>query len=69
MPAPPMHGTDDRIVPVSHRRYLANALPNALPNASLTEYAEDGHISVLGKSVGKKAARKRAAKKATRKRR
>jgi pimeloyl-ACP methyl ester carboxylesterase len=37
------HGTDDRIVPTGHSRYLAKALPNA----SLTDYEGDGHISVL----------------------
>lgn len=42
-PARLVHGTDDRIVPIRHSRYLANALPNA----SLTEYEGDGHISVL----------------------
>jgi pimeloyl-ACP methyl ester carboxylesterase len=38
-----VHGTDDRIVPIGHSRYLASTLPDA----SLTEYDGDGHISVL----------------------
>jgi len=38
-----VHGTDDRIVPIDHSRYLAATLPNA----SLTEYSGDGHISVF----------------------
>jgi pimeloyl-ACP methyl ester carboxylesterase len=38
-----VHGTDDRIVPIEHSRYLAQALPNA----SLSQADDEGHISVL----------------------
>jgi pimeloyl-ACP methyl ester carboxylesterase len=37
-----LHGTDDRVVPTEHSRYLAKALPNA----SLREVDGEGHISV-----------------------
>jgi pimeloyl-ACP methyl ester carboxylesterase len=42
------HGTDDRIIPIRHSRYLADVLPKA----SFTEHQGDGHISVLCHLVG-----------------
>jgi pimeloyl-ACP methyl ester carboxylesterase len=38
-----LHGTADRVVPIEHSRYLARALPNA----SLSEANDEGHLSVL----------------------
>lgn len=39
-----VHGTQDRVVPVSHSRWLARTLPAA----ELWERPRDGHVSVLG---------------------
>jgi pimeloyl-ACP methyl ester carboxylesterase len=38
-----LHGSADRIVPIEHSRFLAQALPNA----SLSQADGEGHISVL----------------------
>jgi pimeloyl-ACP methyl ester carboxylesterase len=38
-----LHGTADRIVPIEHSHFLAQALPNA----SLSQADGEGHISVL----------------------
>jgi pimeloyl-ACP methyl ester carboxylesterase len=43
VPVSLIHGTEDRIVPVQHSRWLATTLPNA----SLLEADGEGHISVL----------------------
>jgi pimeloyl-ACP methyl ester carboxylesterase len=44
MPTLIMHGTDDRMIPSSHARWLAARCPRA----ELRLKAEQGHISVLG---------------------
>jgi pimeloyl-ACP methyl ester carboxylesterase len=38
-----LQGTADRVVPIEHSRFLAHALPNA----SLSQVDDEGHLSVL----------------------